>query len=139
MTMAEWACRGLMGLGPTTHAEAITPADAGPAWSSTKSLPDLVGDHPANPTTCLVEAKGHRKLMRPKLVKGAQQLSNAECLDWTLIWNRPYLQWVLTTYLQHYYTARPHRGINLQAPIPARQGLEMSTRPDSAGVPEAAR
>jgi len=30
----------------------------------------------------------------------------AECLDWTLIWNRPHLQRVLTTYLRHYNTDR---------------------------------
>jgi hypothetical protein len=29
MTMAEWACGGLMSLGPTTHAEAQTPLGAG--------------------------------------------------------------------------------------------------------------
>ncbi len=28
MTMAEWVCRGLMGLGPTLHAETSPPADA---------------------------------------------------------------------------------------------------------------
>ena len=31
----------------------------------------------------------------------------AECLDWTLVWNRPHLQRVLTTHLRHYNTARP--------------------------------
>lgn len=80
MTMAEWACRGLMGLGPTTHAEAVTPADAGSAWSNVGSLPDLVGDHPGSPTTWLVEAKGHRKVPRSALVKGALQLSNPDLL-----------------------------------------------------------
>jgi hypothetical protein len=30
MTMAEWACRGLMGHGPTVHAEATTPPGYGP-------------------------------------------------------------------------------------------------------------
>ena len=40
-----------------------------------------------------------------------------ECLDWTLIWNRPHLQRVLTRYLEHYNTGRPHRGIGLQTPV----------------------
>src|SRR5262249_54468002 len=44
----------------------------------------------------------------------------AECLDWTLIWSRQHLHRVLTEYLQHYNTARPHRGIDLQ--IPAQVG-----------------
>jgi hypothetical protein len=42
-----------------------------------------------------------------------------ECLDWTLIWNRHHLQRVLTRYLEHYNTGRPHRGISLQTPVPA--------------------
>jgi putative transposase len=50
-----------------------------------------------------------------------------ECLDWTLIWNRPHLRRVLTTYLEHYNTARPHRGINLQTPIPPTRGLGTAT------------
>jgi transposase InsO family protein len=43
-----------------------------------------------------------------------------ECLDWLLIWNRRHLRQVLTTYVWHYNTARPHRGINLG--VPAAQG-----------------
>jgi transposase InsO family protein len=42
-----------------------------------------------------------------------------ECLDWTLIWNRQHLQRVLTRYLEHYNTARPHRGLDLDVPVPA--------------------
>jgi putative transposase len=34
----------------------------------------------------------------------------SECLDWTLIWNRHHLQRVLTRYVEHYNTGRPHRG-----------------------------
>jgi putative transposase len=45
--------------------------------------------------------------------------ARAECLDWTLVWNRLHLQRVLATYLRHYNSARPHRGINL-VPIPGR-------------------
>jgi putative transposase len=43
-----------------------------------------------------------------------------ECLDWLLIWNRRHLEQVLADYVQHYNTARPHRGINLG--VPAAQG-----------------
>jgi transposase InsO family protein len=43
----------------------------------------------------------------------------SECLDWTLIWNRRHLQRILTRYLEHYNTARPHRGLDLDAPMPA--------------------
>jgi Integrase core domain len=41
-----------------------------------------------------------------------------QCLDWTLIWNRQHLQQVLTRYLEHHNTGRPHRGIGLQTPAP---------------------
>lgn len=43
----------------------------------------------------------------------------AECLDWTLIWNRRHLRHVLTIFVEHYDSARPHRGIDLETPIPA--------------------
>jgi putative transposase len=40
-----------------------------------------------------------------------------ECLDWVLVWNRRHLERVLSQYLQHYNTARPHRGVDLTAPV----------------------
>jgi transposase InsO family protein len=43
----------------------------------------------------------------------------SECLDWTLIWNGRHLQRVLTSYLEHYNSGRPHRGIGLDVPVPA--------------------
>jgi putative transposase len=46
-----------------------------------------------------------------------------------LVWNRAHLQRVLTTYLAHYNTARPHRSINLQAPIPTTRRREMPPAP----------
>ena len=39
-----------------------------------------------------------------------------ECLDWMLIWNCRHLEHVLTDYVRHYNTARPHRGIHLGVP-----------------------
>jgi hypothetical protein len=42
-----------------------------------------------------------------------------ECLDWILIRNCRHLHRVLSAYLRHYNTARPHRGLNLAAPQPA--------------------
>jgi putative transposase len=41
-----------------------------------------------------------------------------ECLDWVLIWNCHHLERVLTDYIRHYNTARPHRGIDLDVPAP---------------------
>jgi putative transposase len=40
----------------------------------------------------------------------------SECLDWTLIWTQRQLSRVLTEYLRHYNTVRPHRSLDLQPP-----------------------
>ncbi|MGW6395485.1 gamma-glutamyltransferase [Streptomyces sp. NPDC055103] len=60
MTMAEWACRSLLGLGQTEHLELGGPI---PALSATfkdpkKKLPDLWGRHEAEKVYWLIEAKG---------------------------------------------------------------------------------
>jgi putative transposase len=49
-----------------------------------------------------------------------------ECLDRTLIWNCQHLYRVLTTYLEHYNTARPHRGIDLEVPVPTATPLPVA-------------
>jgi putative transposase len=41
-----------------------------------------------------------------------------ECLDWTLIFGRRHLEQVLAEFVAYYNAARPHRGVNLDAPIP---------------------
>jgi len=41
-----------------------------------------------------------------------------ECLDWVLIFGRHHLERVLAEFVEHYNTARPHRRIGLDAPIP---------------------
>jgi putative transposase len=43
----------------------------------------------------------------------------AECLDWTLVLTQRQLHRVLTEYLRHYNTVRPHRSLDLQPPRPA--------------------
>jgi putative transposase len=45
----------------------------------------------------------------------------SECLDWTLIWHERQLHRVLTEYLRHYNTARPHRSLDLLPPSPVRR------------------
>ena len=42
----------------------------------------------------------------------------SDCLDWTLNWNDGQLRRVLTEYLRHYNTVRPHRSLDLQPPRP---------------------
>ena len=61
-----------------------------------------------------------------------------ECLDWLLIWNRRHLEQVLTVYVEHYNTARPHRGISLSVPAadgePTPASLAQIRRIDRADV-----
>lgn len=45
--------------------------------------------------------------------------TRSECLDWILIWNDRHLHRVLSEYVAHYNTARPHRGLGLDLPVPA--------------------
>jgi len=40
----------------------------------------------------------------------------AECLDWVLVWNRRHLHHMLTAFLDHYNSARPHQGRNQLPP-----------------------
>jgi len=35
-----------------------------------------------------------------------------------LIWNRRHAEQILSTYVEHYTTARPHRGLDLDTPDP---------------------
>ena len=44
-----------------------------------------------------------------------------ECLDWLLIRNRRHLEHVLAIYVEHYNSARPHRSLDLQTPLPAHR------------------
>jgi putative transposase len=44
-----------------------------------------------------------------------------ECLDWLLIRSRRHFEEVLTVYVKHYNTARPHRGVNLGVPVAQRE------------------
>ncbi|MFG3013889.1 hypothetical protein ACGFZB_26350 [Streptomyces cinerochromogenes] len=59
-TMAEWACRSLMGLGQTWHLElgGPDPALADAFKNPAAKLPDLWGLHEAEKMYWLIEAKG---------------------------------------------------------------------------------
>jgi hypothetical protein len=56
----------------------------------------------------------------------------SECLDWTLVWNERQLYRVLTEYLRHYNTVRPHRSLDLQPPRPTRPTLLQPSGPESS-------
>jgi hypothetical protein len=42
-----------------------------------------------------------------------------ECLDWLFIKDERHLQRVLTEFVEHDNPARPHRGIDLEVPVPS--------------------
>lgn len=65
----------------------------------------------------------------PRQGDGSDQ---TECLDWTLIWNGEQLHQVLAEYLRHYNAGRPHRGIDLDVPVPA--AARVTTLPTAARV-----
>jgi transposase InsO family protein len=54
--------------------------------------------------------------------------ARAECLDWLLTWNRAHLQRVLAAYVEHYNTGRPHRALNLEAPLPVASAAPADAR-----------
>ncbi|MFE2578950.1 gamma-glutamyltransferase [Streptomyces sp. NPDC059378] len=81
MTMAEWACRSLMGLGQTWHLE-----DGGPIPAlmddfkdPTRTLPDLWGLHEIENAYWLIEAKGGN-VRKNRLVEGWEQLEEGSKL-----------------------------------------------------------
>jgi transposase InsO family protein len=50
--------------------------------------------------------------------EGFVRTARAECLDWLLIRNERHLERVLREFVEHYNEARPHRGIDLEIPVP---------------------
>jgi transposase InsO family protein len=50
-----------------------------------------------------------------------------ECLDWLLILDARHLRHVLDRYVRHYNAVRPHRSLNLEAPL-------TSTAPSPASI-----
>ena len=96
MTMAEWACRGLMGLDPTVHAEAVPSLlGRGSAWSQKNGQPDLVGFHRKSALTWLIEAKAARRLGKTELAKGVRQLSLPGLMSW------PHVRLMCGTSIEH--------------------------------------
>jgi len=63
----------------------------------------------------------------PKANAHAERSVRTECPDWILVWNRRHLERVLTDYVRHDNTARPHCGIDLDVPVP-------SANPTPAGI-----
>jgi putative transposase len=60
--------------------------------------------------------------------------ARTECLDWILVCNDRHLHRVLTEYVTHYNTARPHRGRSLSLPVPAPPADVRSERIERSDV-----
>ena len=58
----------------------------------------------------------------------------AECLDWMLVWNERQLCLVLTEYLHHYNTVRPHRSLDLEPPRQAPRLTLVESGTDASSV-----
>ena len=56
--------------------------------------------------------------------------ARAECLDWALVLGERHLDRVLREFVGHYNHERPHRGIDLEVPVPP---------PDRAALPDRGR
>ena len=50
-----------------------------------------------------------------------------ELLDRTIIWNQQQLERLVTDYIDHYNTYRPHRSLAQRSPMPDPQGPEIDT------------
>jgi putative transposase len=53
-----------------------------------------------------------------------------ECLDWLLILGRRQLEQVLEAYVAHYNSARPHRALQLRAPLARGQAIQRAACPE---------
>ncbi|MFJ5845431.1 gamma-glutamyltransferase [Streptomyces sp. NPDC092903] len=80
MTMAQWACVGMSGLGNTRHIEAGGPNGNQGFLNASLRLPDLWGTHPSPRLPWLVEAKAGRHLGEGRLKDGKVQLNGGSDL-----------------------------------------------------------
>ena len=88
----------------------------------------LIRDHDTKfvgPFDEVLRSIGSRVIMTPVRAPRANAFAERfvgtarrECLDWLLIRNERHLERVLIEFVEHYNVARPHRGIDLQVPIP---------------------
>lgn len=75
MTMAQWACVGMSGMGNTRHIEVGGPGDHPGFLDASQSLPDLWGSHLMENQPWLIEAKARRHLGKTGLIEGMEQLN----------------------------------------------------------------
>jgi hypothetical protein len=84
-----------------------------PAGRSSFTEPEIRPNHPTRR-----REDGRAEFPAPTRFVGTVR---RECLDWTLIRGRRHLAAVLDTYVEHYNSHRPHRGLALTSPNPRAQ------------------
>ena len=91
-------------------------------------VPELTGTHRdskfVGPFNEVLRSIGARVIRTPVRAPRANAFAErfvrtvrTECLDWLLIRGERHLERVLADFVEHYNTARPHRGIDLEVPI----------------------
>jgi putative transposase len=102
-------------------------------------MDDIFGMHTAGSSSS--SATGTRSSAPPSTRANAYaerwiRTVRTECLDWILVCNRRHLAHLLAQYIAHYNAARPHRGIDLDMPVPppAPVGVEKTGRIERVDV-----
>jgi hypothetical protein len=81
MTMSQWACCGLMGLGQTVHVETGGPNGISGFSDAAGARPDLWGRHPIDARRWwLIEAKAAQRIGLSELRRGVDQLYGGSAL-----------------------------------------------------------
>ena len=96
-----------------------------------RPVPQLIRDRDAKFTAAfdhVLAADGIRVIRTPVRAPKANAYAErwvrtvrTECLDWLLIRNHRHLERVLAVYVEHCNSARPHRSLDLQTPLPAHR------------------
>lgn len=102
------------------------------------SIRFVIHDHDAkfaDSADAVLRAEGMRVIKTPIAAPRAnahieRQIGSGrrECLDWVLIVGRRHLERVMREWIEHYNMARPHRSLDLRAPI-ARSDPVLTTTP----------
>jgi len=126
----DLATRRILWFGVTAHPDTawVTQQSRNLVWKLEGSpIRYLIHDHDAKfaePSDAVMEAEGIRVIKTPIAAPKAnaymeRQIGSGrrECFDWLLILGRRHLEGVLAEWIEHYNTARPHRGLELRTPI----------------------
>jgi putative transposase len=126
----ELATRRILWFGVTANPDTawVTQQSRNLVWQLDGSpIRFLIHDYDAKfagPSDAVLRAEGIRVIKTPIAAPRAnaymeRQIGSGrrECFDWLLIVGRRHLERVMAEWIEHYNTARPHRGLKLRTPI----------------------